>query len=465
MVYKKKCQISMTLWGDWHVDAFLKLNLRSMLAPGNMPEFASKIQTQYIIYTPASDQKRIEKSSAFQKLKELVEVRFVELSAEDIGQPIPTHQKIWDIAIRDALQRQSYIILMPPDVIWSENSLGHLADLVLKGKKAVFLNWHLRSVADTLIPQFYKKYGENGENVCVSGQELVQMSLEHLHPICGAYLRNSECFPRHPEMIFWPVENEGVLMKVLALTPFIFDPRQVALTKTKLVAQCDKPEDMHFVTDSDDLFMVSLAPLGKDFDWYRRIEKMNYVSISKWWTYYDSGMNDLLVQANYRLHCKPCTEEVWQKREYSARILMRKLVYVRELYRIYAAARELKCNYAASIIASALYTGCAEHLLKKGAPVTVFLPEDDALKGVWNSKIHPLIQPSSKKSLIRYLKAHFLRSEDLKTLSDPSLGIQAETEHGSRLDLCPFTFNQAQVVRGPEWAGQHVVYVINQSLA
>src|SRR5581483_9365276 len=69
--------LSTVVWGTWHIEAFLEVNLPSLLAPGNLPVLAARHQTEYFIYTTAEDIPRIESSPAFIRAKAFLPIQLL----------------------------------------------------------------------------------------------------------------------------------------------------------------------------------------------------------------------------------------------------------------------------------------------------------------------------------------------------------------------------------------------------
>jgi len=401
------------VWGDWHVQTFLEINLPTLLAPRNLPVFAKLLPSDYLIYTTYRDRERIKRAPLFREFARLVDVTFIELSEVDIKAPTFTHNWVWDKGRLKALATGSMAMVMPPDVAWSNGSLGHLAELVAQGKSAIFLNWHLRAVSETFIPQFFDLYHQQNRPIAVSGRELVRLTMENIHPLCCAYLRDSPAFPYHSEMIFWPIAGQGLLMHVFALIPFLFDPAEFQLTENKSIVDIGDPSRLHCVEDSDDVFMTSLAPIGKDNVWYQRNGGIDPIRFGKWWTYYDSPSNDHLAVVPFRLHYAEIDNSVWRRTELGARHLIRRLVSNRELYRLYIAARRLGCAHAAQLLAAAMHLGLGPLLVRRLGPVTAFIPRDEAFGHRWEEIADTLLHPDNTQSFLEFLRAHFVSSANL----------------------------------------------------
>jgi hypothetical protein len=413
----------MAVWGDWHVRTFLEINLPTLLAPNNFPAFVKLLPTRFLIYTTPRDRDRMQRARLFRELTQLLDVHFVELQEKDIRVPIYTHNLVWDNGRVEALKTRSMAMVMPPDVAWSDGSLGHMANLVIQGKSALFLNWHLRAVAETFIPQFMDLYFEQDRPISLSGRDLVRLTFENIHPLCCAYLRDSAWFPYHSEMVFYPVSGQGLLMHVFSLIPFLFDPMQFQLTENKSIIDIGDPSRLHCVSDSDDLFMTSLASIGKDNVWYQRNGKLDPVLFAKWWLYYDSPSNDFLVTQQFRLHYGEINEPDWRRAGLGARQLIRRLMSSRDLYRIYLAARRLECKRASQLVAAAMHARIGPLLARELVPMTVFIPQDAAFGEPWEMTTDFLLHPDNRRLFIRFLQAHFVPSADLVSKA-PSLSAE-----------------------------------------
>jgi len=75
------------------------------------------------------------------------------------------------------------------------------------------------------------------------------------------------------------------------------------------------PSEIEFVSDSDQLFAVSLAELGKDVDWHMKLRPADAVEIGRWWLNYDSPVNDVIASHKIRWHFNAVTEAEWRRRE------------------------------------------------------------------------------------------------------------------------------------------------------
>ena len=129
------------VWGDWHINAHVTVNLPTLLAHGNLPELARRCEVTYRVYTRRSDVVRLMASSMMQEVSRLMPLEVETLSEERLTNPIAAHQWAWGQAIRDAKESDRFILFLPPDVAWADGSFTGIADLLEAGKKAVLMTY------------------------------------------------------------------------------------------------------------------------------------------------------------------------------------------------------------------------------------------------------------------------------------------------------------------------------------
>ena len=58
----------------------------------------------------------------------------------------------------------------------------------------------------------------------IAARDMMTLAITHIHPLMAAYDRAGAYFPIHPEMILWPIEGDGFLLRLLARELFCFEP-------------------------------------------------------------------------------------------------------------------------------------------------------------------------------------------------------------------------------------------------
>jgi hypothetical protein len=184
-------------------------------------------------------------------------------------------------------------------------------------------------------------------------------------------------------MMLWPVKDEGVLVRVFAREMFLFDPRAFARNHAQLIANSFQASDIYFISDSDDLFGVSLTPLGKDVGWHLDQRPASPEQIAQWLLLYDSPANDLVAGTKIRWHFAPVTESKWRTRERGADLLVRRAAVARERQRVLRTISGLPGgSLTALIYSSALATGQLKLSRLHRRRFLILVPRDLAVGGI-----------------------------------------------------------------------------------
>jgi len=397
---------STVVWGPWHTGVYLDANLPSLLAPENLPAFAKKHRVTYRILTSKRDIPRIEASPAFQRARSIVPFELVACPVEDSSDPIAMHHQLWRRSIAEARNANAMILFVPPDVIWANGALGHVADLFEQGKRAVFMTY-MRVVSETCIPEARRRYlAADGATIEASSRDLVRLCFEHIHPLALTYLHDSPHFPIHPELILWPVSGEGYLMRVLVREMFAYDPKLISLNQQALPANVPDPDLMHYINDSDDLFSLSLTPLTKDVNWYSGLQSLNPIKIGSWWLAYDSPANDIVAKTYFYVHSGPKTPEKWRSVEIESDVMMRRIAGARELLRVIGGMVGEDTLYARQVLSMALAETKLAEYLRCGGPFTVLIPNDQAMIRYLNELGDDFIEVSKSEEFLRLIMDH-----------------------------------------------------------
>lgn len=443
---------STVVWGDWHTGVYLDANLPSLLAPENLPAFAKQHDVTYRILTAARDIPRIQSSAAFQRAQSIVPFELIACPVENTDNPIAVHHQLWRRSIAEAREAGAMILFVPPDVIWANGSIGHVANLIEQGKRAVFMTY-MRVVSETCVPAARRRHlSKDGTTIDASPRELVRLCFEHIHPLTLTYLRDSPNFPIHPEFILWPVAGEGYLMRVLVREMFAYDPNLITLNRQALPANVPDLDLIHYINDSDDLFSLSLAPLTKDADWYMKPQSLDPIKIADWWLTYDSPANDVVAKHYFYVHSVPKTPEKWRAAEAESDILMRKISGTREMLRVIGGFQNQDTLYARQVLSLALAETKLPELLKCDQAFTVLIPNDQATIRWLQSIGSNLFEFSKSQEFCRLILDHVLvgripsKSEGVSSLKTLGGGVRQV----SWKDGAPFVDGMA--INGPGYS-------------
>jgi hypothetical protein len=426
---RPKVNLVTVVWGEWHTNAFLNINVPTLLAPGNLPSLAAGCSATFDIYLEASEIEQVVATRTFRSLQGVLRVRLHEipealLAVRPVPDPIFVHRTMWTDAVERAKQDGALVLLMSPDVAWSNGSLQHVGKLLTQGRKVLF-NFYLRVVSDTFAEDFLLHYPAIDGVITAPPRDLTALSMAHIHPVMAAYSRFWENYPDHAEMIIWPVSSEGLVVRNLARECLLFDPIEYPLNARNLVGNAPRPHEAEFIADSDDLFAVSLTPLGKELErWLMVPKKIDYSWLGRWWLEYDSPMNDLTATAKVRIHYAEPTPRLWQEVELESDLLIRRAAMYREALRIWRALNELDCTRARETLALAMHSGAISHLTAASGKLVIFAPSDQGFELIPEPERTAMLERSGARGLNGFIRAHVV----VRNENEPDLEIRLERE-------------------------------------
>lgn len=454
-----KVNIVTVVWGEWHNNAFFRLNLPTLFAPDNLPSLIAQCVVTYDIYTRASDIETIIESESYRRLQQMMPVRLYmiapHLVADDpVSDPITAASETWHKAVQQAALEGASVLLMPPDVVWSDGSLRHVGELLAQGRK-VILNFYLRVVADTFIEEFVEHYRVLDGAIAVPSRELVDFSMHHIHPMMASYDRFWEYFPDHAEMIIWFVRGEGLLVRTLARECLLFDPRAYPLNAKNLIGVEPLPGELEFIADSDDLFAISLTPLGKDLDrWLSVPKKIDQAWLGFWWYAFDSPGNDATAAAKVRIHHTEPSESLWRQVEFGSDLLICRAAMGREALRTRQTLHELGCHHAAELLALAIETRAILRLTSDSGRFIVLAPSDKEID-LRPEQLNALLAEPHGTGINRLIRAHVVMLGE----NEPDLDMQLEA--GRQVELTALDGSSIRLRREQAPGNPHGTIVVN----
>ena len=351
---RRRCVFVTVLWGDWHRTTFLDANLPTMLSPGNLPAFAAGIDCEYLVCTTSKDALQMTHNRAFQRLRSVVPVSFKLFRPSKTKNVFSLHHEIWRAATDYARRHGAFILLMPPDVAWADGSFACLRAALEAGKRALFMTYP-RVVSETIGRAMAEHFplNTNGARI-IAAKDMMALAITHIHPLMMAYDRAARHFPIHPEMILWPIEGDGFLLRLLARELFCFEPGRYELNSQSLLAHIPPENEIYVFRDSREFLGVSFTPMWKDMEWYLARRQLDPLFVGRWWIDYDSPMNDYLSKVNLRFTCGTADKAYWRSVEAGADALVAHLRSAREFVRVLMTLNRMGHSRAAAFLASAL---------------------------------------------------------------------------------------------------------------
>ena len=453
-----RCHIFTAVWGPWHTDRFVNINLPSLLAEGNLPDFAQKIEITFIIATRRSDRIIIENAPAYHALQRIARVRIVTHPDHRFGAPIETHKRIWLSGIREAAGTKSFYLLNPPDVAWANGSFNKLAVCISAGKSVIYALFP-RVVDETFSSEIIRCRDEQGA-IAIPPRAMVKLMLQHLHPLNAAYLRDSDQFPSHSEFVLWPIPGEGLLMRPLSALALGFNPRKYNVKTSFLLESVKDTRHFEFMNNSDDLCGVSLTPLRKDELWYSLFRSMDIDEVGAWWLEFYDPANDLLAKTPYYFHTCGTSSVAWQRARRMSDFFAFQAMTSRECIRVGRLLKRNGCTIAAEILATALYAARLRRHWRWQSPISIIAPSDQALAPYRQIIAERLLGPGLEKVLISFVTSHVFRGRlttgRASTLTGHILDVDAESN--------TLSVGGSRVVRSFELPAQNKLFIVDNVL-
>ena len=446
---RRRCVFVTVLWGDWHREIFLNSNLPTMLSPGNLPALSAGIDCEYLVYTTPQDALKMSHNQAFQRLRSLVPLSLKLFTPSKTRNIFNLHHTIWRKATEHARQQQAFILLMPPDVAWADGSFARLRNALASGKRAIFMTYP-RVVSETIVPALAERFRRDaGEAMIIPPKDLMTLSITHIHPLMAAYDRAATHFPIHPEMILWPIEGDGFLLRLLARELFCFEPGRYALNAQSLLAQKPHPDDIHVFQDSREFLGVSFTPLWKDMEWYLANRKLDPLFVGRWWIDYDSPMNDYTSSVNLRFTCGGGSEAIWRRAELQAENLVTHLRFARDFTRILLALQDMELTGAAAFLAAALRVHGLARRWSRPGPFVILAPTDEAFERAAFHRVPG--DGMTTAQLRRFIEPHVAPLGNFRTLEK---GQTVRTLTGQLLRL--------EKIERAQRCGRHILLPVNE---
>lgn len=438
---KRRCLLVTAVWGEWHTRVFTTMNLPSLLAPGNLPEFCRRISASYVIYTPPDCAAAIAGTPAFKALSALMPIEIVDLAGVDLSNPIDAHVDLWSRGAERARREGSFILTVHPDFVWADGAFATIAGLLEAGRKAIYFMC-IRVVAETFETDVQAKPAKPTDKpaqlesaaIRFAPRELMALTIKHMHPLHAAYLRDSGNFPQHMEYVIWPVEGEGFIMRLFANSALCLDLNQLSLDPNCSLAHLDNPEDIAFIDDSDDMYAVSLTPLQHARNWYFTRRHANADEIGAWWLGFDGVVQRRLAARSLRFHTGDRTEAAWRRVERQSDFFVHQITTACDMVRLCRTLDMLGCRHGAELLATALYGNRLRRKWLWAGPVTVFCPGDDAFAALGETGWNALLAPENADHLFAAITAHVV-NEPLNPPNHTGIAVEARTIGGGRVVL------------------------------
>lgn len=270
------------VWGQAFREYLCDFCLPSLLAPGNIPAIQSVKGSKFLFCTTSQDWAALSQTPIFLRLEEYIEPYFIEISLPPEGKSGCEHMGIGHkLAAQMAFEDKAYGVFLTPDLMVSDGTVQTLKKCALAGFKVVLtaalrfgeepLFKNLRSMG---VLQEGDRHSTSGLPLSISGRQMVQAGIRSFHSQTRRYEWEAPYFSSFPCACWWDVPGEeGVILHSLSWAPFLCDYAAVKTHDTStfddwtldgdyIFQNFKNPKDMYIVKDSDEIMLVSWAPLA-----------------------------------------------------------------------------------------------------------------------------------------------------------------------------------------------------------
>jgi hypothetical protein len=269
-------------WGERFRNYLVDFCLPSLLSPNNIPVLAGERGHKFIFCTTSEDWRVLTETKIFGFLKECVEPYHIEIPAAPTGRTGCEHMGIGHkLASQMAYRDKVYAVYITPDLMVSDGTVKALRKHAVSGYKVV-LTAALRFGEEPLFENLKaagaisegSRLSELGRPLTITGRQLVSAALRSFHSETQRYEWDAPYFANFPAACWWRVAGEdGIVLHSLSWAPFLCDYAAVQTHDTRALdtwtmdgdyvhRNFGDGEDVYVVTDSDEIMLVSWAPLS-----------------------------------------------------------------------------------------------------------------------------------------------------------------------------------------------------------
>jgi hypothetical protein len=283
-----------TFWGPVFRGYFTDLLLASLLSPGNIPALNPRRKSKFLIATPRVDWDALQEHPMFRLLRTYAEPEWLELEVgpDDLrtDRRMGVMSRGQHLLASRAFEDRAYGVFVTPDLILSDGSVVAMERLAEAGKKVV-LAVAIRYQHDPILAEMEGAgYLKRGQPIAINPRDLMRIALRYLHSEMLRYEYDAPWFAGPPISVYWQVPGgSGMLVHSFSWCPLVVDygalPHHDAKTFERWTLDGDyvyrnfpTPTDVHVVTDSDEITLVSFT---KESDLHYELSP--YLARRAWW--------------------------------------------------------------------------------------------------------------------------------------------------------------------------------------
>ncbi|MDB5552939.1 MAG: hypothetical protein JWL86_2923 [Rhizobium sp.] len=279
----EKFTLSATVWGDVYVRNFMNFNVRSMLAPGNIPALAKIGACKMFIVTDEAGREAIQTHPVYQQTLEYLDWEFSLVPSEVIAEIVSPEMASLFYVLYGMLDHTgiffaqgsgSNLFMIPVDAIVADGSLSNMANYRKDGFECCG-GGNIVANTETFLPALEEKFFGKA-SIAISTEDLASLAVEHAHHYFVSQVISAENvdFGKHARELFWPVPG-GVEIHSCFIHPLFVAAPAVARYKRKHYANVDygmiprifsEPDRIKIISNTDEAYINNFASAKRRFD-------------------------------------------------------------------------------------------------------------------------------------------------------------------------------------------------------
>jgi tetratricopeptide (TPR) repeat protein len=403
-----RVRLTTVIWGSDFVDTFLRLTLRSLLAPGNVPALSAFCETGYTIYTTDEDRRLIEAAPLFAQLRQLVDMHITAFTTREIdASNFGSHSDLWVRGLDLARRNREVLFFIIPDIIYGDGTLLRWAERLQQGYRAIYSPGP-QVVLETVYEEVARRFPENEQPIVLDKAQMHELLLRHLHPIPITMDRTSNRRTGHAEYDLRPVRGRGLVIRVLSSHPFCVDPS--FFNELRSFNPCDHLDKLAF----EDVTVASAEPLFKHVSWYYRPNRLGSADLDQlgfWWSSFSPPA--CMVESNHIYDIASRDDAIWrQERARAAEagaFLRNQLAAASIISRLFLGLAQQGFSSAARFLAAASLVAVIRRRLVLRGDETLLIPCDGAFGGEAGASVWSLIAAGDVQGIVSFLRNHIVR--------------------------------------------------------
>lgn len=273
---------NVVFWGDRFRKYLTNFCLPSLLSPNNIPALSGGRRNRFIFCTTPEDQATLRRTPIFALLDRHIEPYFIEIPPAPVGLSGCEHMGVGHKLAAEMTHRgRGYGVFVTPDLMMSDGSVMALEGYARAGHRVVLsvaLRFGEEPLFEHLTVMGVIREGEGlswaGRPLAITGRQLVAAGIRSFHSETQRYEWESPSFTDFPAACWWRVPGEdGIVVHSLSWCPVLVDYAAIGRHDTTTFDTWTLDADyvyrnfgnnagVHVVTDSDEIMLMSWAPLS-----------------------------------------------------------------------------------------------------------------------------------------------------------------------------------------------------------